>query len=138
MGCAVPEAVPDAVPEAVPEAVPDAVPEAVPELPAAAPGPPNPAPVPPANRPVQAPLTGALIRTEVAVRPDDVSDSLGAAVLGAAVLEAAVVEAALAETDAWPEPPAPGAPPAVASTQEPTVTALISAVLVWLIVVVPV
>ena len=44
----------------------------------------------------------------------------------------------LAEADAWPEPPAPGAPPAVASTHEPTVTALMSAVLVWLIVVVPV
>jgi len=45
-----------------------------------------------------------------------------------------VVGAAPADPDAWPGPP-PGVPPAVASTQEPTVTALMSTVFVWLIVV---
>jgi hypothetical protein len=118
---------PGADPEADPEVDPD------PEPPAA--GPPNPAPGPPPNSPVHAPFTGALIRTAVAVRPDDVSGELPAEVVGAVVVAAAVVGAAPAEADAWPEPPGPGAPPAVASTQEPTVTALMSAVLVWLIVV---
>ena len=46
---------------------------------------------------MQAPLTGALICTEVAVSPDEVLAELGALVVGAAT-----VGAEAADDDAWP------------------------------------
>ena len=90
-------------------------------------GDPNPARLPPPKSPVHSPLTGALIRTDVAAKPSDEPGELGE-----------VVGGALGDAVVCPVPPAPGTPPAVASTQEPTVTAVMSAVLVWLIVVLPV